>query len=339
MGNALANRAILDRLQGLCQHCRMNEIVTAPAFYSELPTLIANAPVSTRMAVEDFFLARLRNAHTRNAYARALRDFMRWLGNDLPLEQVAPAMIGRYIDGLNVSTPIKKLVLSALRQFFDLLVTRHLVAINPAASVRSERYQVLEGKTPEISQEQAKALLASIDLSHVIGLRDRAVIATLLMTAARAGAVSKLKLKDFIKEGGQYVLRFSEKGNKQREIPVRHDLEGYLTEYLDAAGIRGDALSTPLFRSAARRTKTLTSSPLTGNDILRLLKRRLRDAELPERISPHSMRVFTITNLLEQGVQLTDVQYLAGHSDSRTTRLYDRRQKRVTRNIVERISL
>jgi integrase/recombinase XerD len=34
-----------------------------------------------------------------------------------------------------------------------------------------------------------------------------------------------------------------------------------------------------------------------------------------------------------------DVQYLAGHSSPRTTRLYDRRQKKVTRNIVERISI
>jgi len=31
------------------------------------------------------------------------------------------------------------------------------------------------------------------------------------------------------------------------------------------------------------------------------------------------------------------VQRLAGHADPRTTRLYDRRQKKITRNIVERI--
>jgi hypothetical protein len=46
-----------------------------------------------------------------------------------------------------------------------------------------------------------------------------------------------------------------------------------------------------------------------------------------------------ITDLLEQRVPLEDVQYLAGHADPRTTRLYDRRQRRVTRNIVERISV
>jgi site-specific recombinase XerD len=43
--------------------------------------------------------------------------------------------------------------------------------------------------------------------------------------------------------------------------------------------------------------------------------------------------------LLEQGIELAEVQYLLGHSDPRTTRLYDRRDKKVTRNLVERIRL
>lgn len=49
-------------------------------------------------------------------------------------------------------------------------------------------------------------------------------------------------------------------------------------------------------------------------------------------------RVTTITDLLEQDVPL-DVQRMAAHADPRTTRLYDRRDKKVTRNIVERISI
>ncbi len=74
-------------------------------------------------------------------------------------------------------------------------------------------------------------------------------------------------------------------------------------------------------------------------DICRMVKRRLKDAGLPVRLSPHSFRVTTITDLLEQGVPLEDVQRLAGHADPRTTRLYDRRHKNITRNIVERISI
>ena len=71
-----------------------------------------------------------------------------------------------------------------------------------------------------------------------------------------------------------------------------------------------------------------------------MVKRRLRDAGLPaQQLSCHSFRATTITDLLTQGVPLEDVQYLAGHADPRTTRLYERRQKQVTRNIVERISV
>jgi site-specific recombinase XerD len=55
--------------------------------------------------------------------------------------------------------------------------------------------------------------------------------------------------------------------------------------------------------------------------------------------SAHSFRVTTITDLLKQDVALEDVQRLAGHADPRTTKLYDRRDKAVTRNIVERISV
>ena len=74
-------------------------------------------------------------------------------------------------------------------------------------------------------------------------------------------------------------------------------------------------------------------------DLFRMVKRRLRTAGLPSHYFPHSFRVTTLTDLLSQGVPLEDVQHLAGHSDARTTRLYDRRQKVVTRNLVERISI
>jgi hypothetical protein len=45
-----------------------------------------------------------------------------------------------------------------------------------------------------------------------------------------------------------------------------------------------------------------------------------------------------VADLLTFCVQ-EDVQYLTGHSSPRTTRLYNRRQTKVTRNIVERISI
>jgi len=112
-----------------------------------------------------------------------------------------------------------------------------------------------------------------------------------------------------------------------------------IVEYLDAAGLRHARKDTPLFRTAYKKTGRLTPNAMYVVDICRMVKRRLRDAGLPGVLSPHSFRVTTITDLLEQGVPLEDVQRLAGHADPRTTRLYDRRQKKITRNIVERISI
>jgi len=225
------------------------------------------------------------------------------------------------------------------RHFFDNLVTRHAVLLNPALSVRGDRYEVVEGKTPEVTVKGARDLLAAIKTETVVGLRDRALVAMLVYTAARAGAVAKLTRDGFYHAGEQWMLHFEEKNGKSREIPVRHDLGQMLFADLDAAGLRDAPKGSPLFRTAYRKTGRLTEHGMHVMDVCRMVKRRMRDAGLSGRLSPHSFRVTTITDLLEQGVPLEDVQRLAGHADPRTTRLYDRRDKKITRNIVERISI
>ena len=305
-----------------------------------LPVLVEHAGPAARFAWDEFFFAEHHNPHTQKAYMAAVRRFLGWCeGQGVELPTITPGQVGQYLVGLGGSAAKRNLHLSALRGFFDRLVNRHVVILNPAASVRGVKEQVIEGKTPEITVDQARTLLASVDTGHIVGLRDRAILATLAYTACRAGAVAKLRLGDFQNEGTQYVLRFQEKGGKSREIPVRHDLEGNIRAYLDAAGIAAEAKDRPLFRSTLRRTKQLTANALTTKAICELVKRRLKDAGLPLRLSPHSFRVATITDLLTQNVPLEDVQYLAGHAEPRTTGLYDRRKKKVTRNIVERISI
>ena len=306
-----------------------------------LPDLVERAGGAARFAWDEFFYAEHHNPHTQKAYLRAVRRFLDWCeGRGIELATITPGQVGLYLVGLGGSPAKRNLHLSALRGFFNRLVNRHVVILNPAASVKGVKDQVIEGKTPEITVEQARALLASVDVSHVVGLRDRAVLATLAYTACRAGAVAKLRMGDFQHDGTQAVLRFQEKGGKSREIPARHDLEGFIRTYIDAANLIDQAKDSPLFRAALNGTaKTLTANPLTSKRICELVKRRLKDAGLPSRLSPHSFRVAAITDLLTQGVPLEDVQYLAGHAEPRTTGLYDRRQKKVTRNIVERISI
>jgi integrase/recombinase XerD len=212
--------------------------------------------------------------------------------------------------------------------------------LNPFASVRGVKYSVTEGTTAELAIEQARKLFRSINTRNVVGLRDRAVLGlgVLAYTGARIGAVARLRMADYRNLGDHRVLRFREKGGKDREIPVRHDLAAWLNEYIVAAGIAEEA-KAPLFRAADGKRKRLTASAYRAHSMRQMMKRRLEDAGLPHLFSPHSFRVRVVTDLLNQNVPLEDVQYLAGHASPTTTRVYDRRRRKVTRNIVERISI
>ncbi|MDH3602707.1 MAG: tyrosine-type recombinase/integrase, partial [Candidatus Tectomicrobia bacterium] len=195
---------------------------------------------------------------------------------------------------------------------------------------------ISEGSTPIITDKQVRQLLAVIKTDTVVGLRDRAIFGILLYTAARAGAVGRLDVDHYSYVGNQWVLSFREKRNKIRTIPVSHDLQGWIDEYitesrvLDAPPWIDPETSTtrrPLFPTAVRKEKRLTNNPMTSKYICRMMKRRLKEAGLPDNLSPHSFRVTTITDLLDQSLPLEDVQDLAGHADPRTTQLYDRSRR------------
>ena len=305
---------------------------------TDLPSIVSSAGSGARFAYEEFVYGKLRNPSTRKNYRHAVKRFLQFCEQrKRELTQIMPRDVGDYLDQMPFASATKKLHLAALRHFFDVLVNRHVVLLNPAASVRGPRLQVVEGKTPEIGIKQARRLLHSVGKRDVIALRDRAIIAILIYTAVRVSAVADLRLADFFDAGDQYCLRFREKGGKARQIPCRHDVQRFILEYVDSAGITDG--KSPLFRTTVRRTRELTDRGMTSCDIARMMKRRCRRIHLSLEFSPHSFRVTTITDLLEQGVPLEDVQQLAGHADPRTTRLYDRRRRKVTRNIVERISV
>jgi hypothetical protein len=88
-----------------------------------------------------------------------------------------------------------------------------------------------------------------------------------------------------------------------------------------------------------RTTKQLTVNALTSRAICEVANRRLRAVKLLGRLSSHSFRVRVITDLLTLRRAARGRQYLAGHAALQTTGCYEREQKNVTRNIVERISI
>src|SRR4051812_16936001 len=100
-----------------------------------LPMLVERAGGAARFAWDEFFYAEHHNPHTQKAYMAAVRRFLSWCeGQGVELPGVTPGMVGLYLVGLGGSPSKRNLHLAALRGFFDRLVQRHVVILNPAAS-------------------------------------------------------------------------------------------------------------------------------------------------------------------------------------------------------------
>ncbi len=134
-----------------------------------------------------------------------------------------------------------------------------------------------------------------------------------------------------------------------REELLQHPIARFLTKLLpsptilsrtcanlEASGLEKEP-GSPLFPAALGKTGKLSRRPLVRTDAADMLKRRLKQAGLPAHYSPHSFRATGITNFLENDGSLEAAQRMAGHADSRTTKLYDRRGQKVLLEDMERI--
>lgn len=304
-----------------------------------LPALFAPDKNAARRFVE-FFTANIRNANTRRAYARVATEFAVWCERQglQALRDLEPVHVAAYIEGLQgrLSAPSIKVALAAIRMLLDWLVVGQVIAVNPASSVRGPRYSVKKGKTPVLAAEEARALLNSIDPSSLIGLRDRALIALMVYTFARVGAVVKMRVEDMFVQRRRTWVRLHEKGGKAHEMPCHHNLEAYLHAYAEGAQLAGDAQGF-LFRTARGRSSTLSAEPMSQPDAYRMIVRRARAAGIRTRIGNHSFRATGITEYLKNGGKLEIAQQMANHESARTTGLYDRRNDQVSLDEVERI--
>jgi site-specific recombinase XerD len=311
---------------------------------AELPESLLILPADPRreegleQAVLDFFLAELRNRHTRRAYARALTDLTVWAApHGRTLENITASDVAAWLHdlGQGCSRPTAKQRLAGVRRFFDYLVVRGVMRQNPALSVRGPAFSRTRGATPALGKDEVKRLLVSIETDTLKGLRDRALIALLLFSWARIDAALKLDVKDYYREGRRSWVRLQEKRGAEHRLPVHHQAEEALDAYLEAAGILGGVV----FRSVRGRSGQLTDRRLLRDDALRMLQRRAVDAGLETIPVNHSLRATGITLYLLAGGDLETAQRIANHRSISTTRLYDRRDDAVTVAEIERVQL
>jgi len=133
-----------------------------------------------------------------------------------------------------------------------------------------------------------------MDVSTVVGLRDRAIIAVMRYTFARVGAVVALAVEDCFSQKKRWWLRLREKNGKVNEMPCHHKLEEYLDAYIKAAGVADDRKG-PLFRAAIGKTKKLGPGGMSRSDVWYMVRRGASGADIETAIGCHTFRATGIT--------------------------------------------
>jgi site-specific recombinase XerD len=321
----------------------MNQLARLPSPALPVPLLVAVAGDKASTRFLEFFAANIRNANTRRAYSRAVRDFLAWCEDAgvASIAGIAPLHVATWIEGqvqAGLAAPSVKQRLAALRHLFDWLVVGQVMPTNPAASVRGPQHIVKGGKTPVLDPAEARTLLDSIDTSTPIGLRDRALIALMVYSFARVGAALGMKVEDVYTQSRRLWVRLREKGGKAHAMPCHHNLEEYLTAYIDGCKLRDDPKG-PLFRTVPNRGGQLTRTAMAQPDAYRMIGRRAAAAGIGTKVGNHSFRATGITAYLKNSGTLEKAAAMANHASTRTTQLYDRRHEEMSLDEVERIGI
>jgi len=277
------------------------------------------------------WFANISNQQTRRAYESDIRSFMASCGitqpgdfrlvtrshvlgwrADLEAQQLAGATIRRK--------------LAALASLYDYLCNENAVTHNPVRGVKRPRVESQEGKTPALSDAQARALLAAPPSDTLQGLRDRAILSVMLYQGLRRAEVCSLRVKDFGQQrrGVRHML-IRGKGGKQRFVPIHPDTDKLVGDYLQRAQHVKDK-EGPLFRSLSTKAAGAWGGLSTGAIYAEVVKRYMHQVGISgDNMGPHALRATAATSALEHDADIAQVQEWLGHANISTTKVYDRR--------------
>jgi len=170
---------------------------------------------------EEEWLANITNLKTRRAYKEDVREFIAFtaLQNYMGLRSVGRSHIIAWRKdmerrGLAPATIRRKL--SALSSLFDYLCERNAVTGNPVDGVKRPMANGNEGSTPALGDAQARKLLEAPPADTLKGVRDRAILATLLYHGIRREELCGLRVKD-----GEHSIPGSGGGLQDRLFGMR----------------------------------------------------------------------------------------------------------------------
>lgn len=255
---------------------------------------------------------------------------------------------GMWLHRRGLKDPIsRRPVVAAVRHFYQWAARRGLVGNSPAVGLP---YPRAGRKLPRVmTLASAEKLMWAPDFSTFLGVRDGAILGLLIGCGLRASGLVGLNesaiLQEEVDGRPRMVLQVTEKGNRQRRMPVPDQADLLVRLYLEHPELKaidrnlekgGRVLFVSInnrmvpeheYRGERRR--------LNRRALLQLIKRYGEAAGIPkDELHPHAIRHLFGTELREAEVDLITRQRLMGHADPKSTEIYDHlAMRKVTRDM------
>jgi len=257
---------------------------------------------------------------------KALRRFVAWCdehGIQQPQEVTLP-ILERYQrhlfhyrqpNGRSLAFTSQQLLLVPLKGFFKWATrSRHLL-YNPASELVLPKVPL---RLPEqvLTIAEVEHVINQPDITHISGVRDRAILETLYSTAMRRTELAQLAVFDWDRARGALGIRQG-KGGRDRVVPIGERAAAWLARYVDE--VRPQLVIEP---DGGSLFLTDYGEPFEKSRLGDLVRRHLDYANIRTPGACHLFRHACATHMLENGADIRYIQVLLGHSKIETTQIY-----------------
>jgi len=194
---------------------------------------------------------------------------------------------------------------------------------------------VTEPKGRRIGSGELTAIMNAINPKTSSGKRDAAIMALAYCGGLRRQEIATLQFQNMVDSGEEIEITIrAGKGRKDRVLFLNNGGADAIRDYLT---VRGNSQGS-LFWASRKSGVLIENSQMTDQAIYARIKRCAANAGAKP-LTPHDMRRSFVSDLLDNGVDLSTVAAMAGHSSLTTTQRYDRRGDEAKRKAAKALHL
>lgn len=255
-----------------------------------------------------------KSKNTSETYLISIKIFLSWLlESNLDLESLSIQDLMKFFVFRKVQTDETTAAkeISALRSFGSYLVRIGVWKENLGYLLERPRKTISVPKV--LSVDEVETLLASIDVSTSLGVRDRALFEVIYSSGLRISEASGLLLQNiYLKENILFVLG---KGNKERLVPFGDEAGLWLSKWIEEERPKIVGMRNVPYVFVNYQGKQFSRKGIW---------KRFQEIKALSGVESkvHTLRHSFATHLLQGGADLRSVQQLLGHADLATTQIY-----------------